>query len=203
MRGGGSRPISSALVILRHQRSVLRISDFDILIIPGLGGSAPDHWQSRWEAKLSTARRVEQHNWDSPRLEDWTGRIIAAVETAQRPVLLLAHSLGVTAVVHAAPALPQGVVRGAFLVAPPADSVLIEAAGPGFTPLPREPLPFPSVLVASRNDPFAPYEESEEISYAWGSRLLDAGEAGHLNIDSGHGPWPEGLMSLAGFLKQL
>ena len=203
MRLTGYRPISGAPVILRHQRSVLRISDFDILIIPGLGGSGPDHWQSRWEAKLSTARRVEQHNWDSPRLEDWTGRIIAAVEGARRPVLLLAHSLGVTAVVHAAPNLPAGVVRGAFLVAPPADSVLVEAAGPGFTPLPRAPLPFPSVLVASRNDPFAPYEESEEISYAWGSRLLDAGEAGHLNMDSGHGPGPEGLMSLAGFLKQL
>ena len=203
MRLTGYRPISGAPVILRHQRSVLRISDFDILIIPGLGGSGPDHWQSRWEAKLSTARRVEQHNWDSPRLEDWTGRIIAAVEGARRPVLLLAHSLGVTAVVHAAPNLPAGVVRGAFLVAPPADSVLVEAAGPGFTPLPRAPLPFPSVLVASRNDPFAPYEESDEISYAWGSRLLDAGEAGHLNMDSGHGPWPEGLMSLAGFLKQL
>ena len=203
MRLTGYRPISGAPVILRHQRSVLRISDFDILIIPGLGGSGPDHWQSRWEAKLSTARRVEQHNWDSPRLEDWTGRIIAAVEGARRPVLLLAHSLGVTAVVHAAPNRPAGVVRGAFLVAPPADSVLVEAAGPGFTPLPRAPLPFPSVLVASRNDPFAPYEESEEISYAWGSRLLDAGEAGHLNMDSGHGPWPEGLMSLAGFLKQL
>ena len=203
MRLTGYRPISGAPVILRHQRSVLRISDFDILIIPGLGGSGPDHWQSRWEAKLSTARRVEQRTWDSPRLEDWTSRIIAAVEGARRPVLLVAHSLGVTAVVHAAPNLPPGVVRGAFLVAPPADSVLVEAAGPGFTPLPRAPLPFPSVLVASRNDPFAPYEESEEISYAWGSRLLDAGEAGHLNMDSGHGPWPEGLMSLAGFLKQL
>jgi predicted alpha/beta hydrolase family esterase len=57
--------------------------------------------------------------------------------------------------------------------------------------------------VASRDDRYAPFEESEEISYAWGSRLLDAGEAGHLNVDSGHGPWPEGLMSLAGFLKQL
>ena len=135
MRLTGYRPISGAPVILRHQRSVLRISDFDILIIPGLGGSGPDHWQSRWEAKLSTARRVEQHNWDSPRLEDWTGRIIAAVEGARRPVLLLAHSLGVTAVVHAAPNLPAGVVRGAFLVAPPADSVLVEAAGPGFVNL--------------------------------------------------------------------
>ena len=181
----------------------MRISDFDILIIPGLGGSGPGHWQSRWEAKLSTARRVEQDNWLNPRLEDWTARIIAEVEAAQRPVLLVAHSLGVTAVVHAAPRLPKDVVRGAFLVAPPADSVLLEAAGPGFTHLPHAPLPFPSVLVASRTDPYAPYEESEEISYAWGSRLLDAGEAGHINNDSGHGPWPEGLMSLAGFLKQL
>ena len=179
------------------------MSKMQVLLLPGWQNSGPDHWQSRWEAKLSTARRVEQHNWDSPRLEDWTGAIIAAVERAQRPVLLLAHSLGVTAVVHAAPALPQGVVRGAFLVAPPTDSVLIAVAGPGFTPLPHAPLPFPSVLVASRSDPFAPYEESEEISYAWGSRLLDAGEAGHLNTDSGHGPWPEGLMSLAGFHKQL
>ncbi len=181
----------------------MRISDFDILIIPGLGDSGPDHWQSRWEAKLSTASRVVQRNWQNPRLEDWTTRIVGAVEAATRPVLFVAHSLGVTAVVHAAPRLPKDVVRGAFLVAPPADSVLLEAAGPGFTPLPRAPLPFPSLLVASRNDPYAPFEESEEISYAWGSRLLDAGEAGHLNADSGHGPWPEGLMSLAGFLKQL
>ena len=181
----------------------MRSSDFDILIIPGLGGSGPDHWQSRWEAKLSTARRVVQDDWRNPRLENWTARILAATLSASRPVLLIAHSLGVTAVAHAAPHLPEGVVRGAFLVAPPADSVLIEAAGPGFRPLPRGPLPFPSVLVASRNDPYASYDESEEISYAWGSRLLDAGEAGHLNMDSGHGPWPEGLMSLAGFLKQL
>ena len=74
---------------------------------------------------------------------------------------------------------------------------------PAFAPFPRGPFTFPSLLVASRNDPYAPFDESEEISYAWGSRLLDAGEAGHLNTDSGHGPWPEGLMSLAGFLKQL
>lgn len=181
----------------------MRSSDFDLLIVPGLGGSGPDHWQSRWEAKLSTAKRVEQEDWHSPRLEAWTDRIVAAVAAAQRPVLLIAHSLGVSAVVHAAPRMPAGVVRGAFLVAPPADSVLIEAIGPGFRPLPRAPLPFPSLLVASRNDVYASYAESEEISYAWGSRLLDAGEAGHINMDSGHGPWPEGLMSLAGFIKQL
>ena len=83
----------------------MRSSDFDILIIPGLGGSGSGHWQSRWEAKLSTARRVEQDNWQNPRLEYWRDRIVAAVESARRPVLLVAHSLGVTAVAHAAPEL--------------------------------------------------------------------------------------------------
>jgi predicted alpha/beta hydrolase family esterase len=33
--------------------------------------------------------------------------------------------------------------------------------------------------------------------------LIDAGEAGHINADSGHGPWPEGTMVFAKFLSQL
>jgi predicted alpha/beta hydrolase family esterase len=64
-------------------------------------------------------------------------------------------------------------------------------------------LPFASVLVASRDDPYSPYEASEELARLWGSKLLDAGAAGHIDADSGHGPWPEGLMSFAGFLKGL
>ena len=83
----------------------MRTTDFDILIVPGLGGSGPDHWQSRWEAKLSTARRIEQADWLKPRLDAWTGRIVEAVGQASRPVLLVAHSLGVPAIIHAAPRL--------------------------------------------------------------------------------------------------
>ena len=44
----------------------MRSSDCDNLIIPGLGGSGPVHWQTRWQEKLSTARRVEQADWDRP-----------------------------------------------------------------------------------------------------------------------------------------
>ena len=72
----------------------MRTSDADILIIPGLGDSGPDHWQSRWEAKLSTARRVPQKDWDCPRLADWREAIAQAVAEAERPVILVAHSLG-------------------------------------------------------------------------------------------------------------
>ena len=52
-------------------------------------------------------------------------------------------------------------------------------------------------------DPHCAYEKAEDISYAWGAAIVDAGDAGHLNTESGHGPWPEGLMRFAGFLKHL
>ena len=188
-----------------EKASPLRTSDVDILIIPGLGGSGPDHWQSRWEAKLSTARIIAQDDWHRPQLADWTQNIIAAVESATRPVLLVAHSLGVPTVVHAVPRLRKDAVRGALLVAPPSEEKALEIEGidRSFAPYPRDPLPFPSLIVGSRNDPYATYSEIEDLGFAWGSRCLDAGEAGHINSESGHGPWPEGLMSLAGFLKKL
>ncbi len=183
----------------------MRTSDCDILIVPGHTNSGPDHWQTRWERQLSTARRVEQASWDEPDRDSWAARIVEEVERARRPVVLVAHSLGVVAVAHAAPRLPRSRVRGAFLVGLPdvdAAGFPIEVEKP-FGPIPRDPLPFPAVLVASRNDPYCAYDKAEDIAYAWGAVIVDAGESGHINTASGHGPWPEGLMRFAGFLKRL
>lgn len=183
----------------------MRTSDCDILIIPGLGGSGPEHWQSRWQSKLSTARRVEQTDWDNPERMAWTAAIVLAVQAAGRPVILVAHSLGVPALAHAAPLMPAGRVAGALLVAPPSEAAVASMAqiDPAFRPYPRDPLPFPSLLVASRNDEYGAFDDSADLALAWGSALVDAGEAGHLNDASGHGPWPEGLMSFAGFIRRL
>jgi predicted alpha/beta hydrolase family esterase len=183
----------------------MRTSDCDILIIPGHGNSGPDHWQTRWERQLSTARRIEQADWDAPRRDDWADRIVKEIGRAKRPVVLVAHSLGVAAVAHAAARLEPGQVRGAFLVGLPdvENPDLIPEVELDFGPIPRDPLPFPSVLVASRTDPYCSYEKAEDIAYAWGSAIVDAGDSGHLNTASGHGPWPEGLMRFAGFLKRL
>ena len=187
----------------------MRTSDADILTIPGLGGSGPDHWQSRWEAKLPSVRRVEQADWERPELAAWRARILEEIERAKRPVILVAHSLGVLAAAHAVPLLAKSEssdkVKGAFLVAPPSQKILahIEAVDPPFLSLPEEPLSFPALLIASRNDPFSPYEESEALARQLGAELNDAGLSGHINVESGHGPWPEGLMRFAGFLKTL
>lgn len=182
----------------------MRTSDVDILMVPGLGDSGPDHWQSRWQAKLSTARRIAQDDWERPRREPWVARIVAEVAAATRPVVLVAHSLGVLAVVHAAPQL-AGRVAGAFLVAPPdADTIAaLPEIDPAFVPIPTAPLPFPAVLVASRDDDLCAHAAAEDMAYAWGAAFADAGDAGHINAASGHGPWPEGLMRFAGFLKRL
>ena len=183
----------------------MRTTDVDILIVPGWTNSGPDHWQTRWQSRLTTARRVEQANWEQPDKQLWTGEILAAVAASSKPVVLVAHACGVPAVVHAAAKLHDDRVVGAFLVAPPSEAAMaaIPGADPALVPYPRDPLPFPSLLVASRNDDFCPYDQAGEMALDWGSTLVDAGDVGHLNSASGHGPWPEGAMRFGWFLKQL
>lgn len=182
----------------------MKVKDADILIVPGYTNSCPDHWQTRWEGKLSSARRVEQAEWSKPVREDWMANVVKAVNEAEKPVVVIAHSLGVPAVIQAIPKFVKP-VAGAFLVAVP--DVANPAIRPKhlmtFGPYPREKLPFPSMMIASRNDPFCAFDVAENLASAWGSLLIDAGEAGHINADSGHGPWPEGSMTFAGFLCKL
>jgi predicted alpha/beta hydrolase family esterase len=182
----------------------MRVRDADIIFVPGYTSSGPEHWQTRWQSKLSTARRVEQAEWSKPVREDWTAAVANAVNVAERPVVLVAHSLGVATVIQAIPRFEKP-VAGAFLVAPP------DVANPKirpkhlmtFGPYPRDPLPFPSYTIGSRNDPYCAFETAEDIAAAWGSYFVDAGEAGHINAESGHGPWPEGSMTFAKFLSGL
>jgi uncharacterized protein len=187
----------------------MRASEADILIIPGLRGSELEHWQSRWEAKLPSARRVVQDDWERPELAAWRDRIAEEVECAERPVVLVAHSLGVLAAAHAAPLFGKGAngsrVKGAFLVAPPSQYILsiFDTVDPAFLTLAGEPLKFPAVLVASRDDKYSSFADSKTLAEVLGVKLVDAGYSGHINSESGHGPWPEGLMCLAAFLKRL
>ena len=183
----------------------MRTSDIDMLIVPGWTNSGPDHWQSRWQRHFKSARRIEQADWDTPRLADWVERIVAEVAAATRPVVLVAHSCGVSAIVHAAPRLVPSRLMGAFLVAPPdlddADNWLAKEGG--FAPVPMVPLPFPSRIIGSSDDPYCSIERTWAFGAAWGSDTSIIANAGHLNTASGHGPWPEGLLTFGLFLRSL
>jgi uncharacterized protein len=183
----------------------MRSSDVDLLIIPGWGGSGPDHWQSRWEAKLSTARRVMQPDWDKPDREVWAANIAAAVAGATRPVVLIGHSAGNASIGHAASRFAPGKVAGAFLVAPASTRAMhgVAAIPADFCRHELAELPFRSLVIGSSNDPFCTVDEAQELSGHWGADFVLAGDVGHINTESGHGPWPEGSMRLAGFLRSL
>lgn len=203
---GLRRDFAKTVASARSPRYIaaMKVKDADILIIPGYTNSGPDHWQSRWQSKLSTARRVEQAEWTKPVREDWVANVVRAIDEAERPVILVAHSLGIPTAIHAAREAKNS-VAGAFFVAPPdvANLDIRPKHLMTFGPYPRDPLPFPSITVASRNDPFCAFEVAEDIAGAWGSKFIDAGESGHLNAESGHGPWPEGSMTFAAFLSKL
>jgi len=164
-----------------------------VLIVPGLGGSGLDHWQSHLERALPGAARVEQDDWDRPDLRRWVDRLAAAIEL--RPgTVLVAHSLGCPLVAHAAEWRPDLPIAAALLVAP-AD-VESRRHTPGhtrsFAPIPLRPLPFHSIVVASTNDPFIEFDRARELATAWGAEFVDVGASGHINVASGFGRWRAG-----------
>ncbi len=169
-----------------------------ILMVPGFNNSGPEHWQSRWEATLDHVERVQQEHWDAPELDIWLA--VLAHHVKSRPgAILVGHSLGATLIAHLALRHPDLDVGGALLVAP-ADPDVRRSRVPGigsFGPLPIEPLGFPAILVASRTDPHMAQDRARIVANLWEAAFVDAGEAGHINVASGHGAWPAGLRWLS------
>lgn len=183
----------------------MKLADADILIAPGLGNSGPEHWQRRWGARMKTSRFIEQADWDAPLLTDWVDRIYQEVRVSTRPVVLIGHSLSVAAIVHTAQLrLKDDKVRGAFLVSPPdfEGEAIPDEARP-FGNVPTDPLPFPSMVIVSTSDPLVSVDRGRGFAADWGADFQLAGDAGHINADSGHGPWPEGLLMLGELMKRL
>ncbi len=172
-----------------------------VLLLPGWQNSGPGHWQTEWE-RVHGDQRVQQHEWMRPLRGDWSARLEEVVADAAGPVVLAAHSLGcILTAWWAAHTRHAHKVRGALLVAPgDVERPDLAAQIPGWAPIARQALPFPAVLVGSRNDPYCSFESAQAMAADWGARCIDYGERGHINAESGLGTWPEGramLQSLA------
>ena len=180
------------------------MTDTTVLIVPGLREHVPEHWQTLLAAKLANVRTV-------PPLEEDKLNCVARVEALERallaidgPVILVAHSAGVMMVAHWARTVRRP-IKGALL-ATPAD---VESPFPvgyptmdtlrehGWLPIPRAPLPFPSIVAASTNDPLCAFERARGLADGWGSHLEELGPVGHLNPAAGYGDWPYALDLIA------
>ncbi len=173
-----------------------------VVIVPGLRDHMPDHWQTLLAQHLQHQGRAVRI---VPQIDQ--GRMLRSARVANLervvngidgPIILVAHSVGCLITVHWA---QQGKrqIQGALLAAPPDFDTPLPAgysdpqtlANNGWTPVPRVRLPFPSIVAGSRNDPIGGFEQIRDLAQAWGSRFVDAGEAGHLSPADGYGRWPQ------------
>lgn len=123
-----------------------------------------------------------------------------------RPIILVAHSLGTSLATRWAQEGSTDGVAGAFLVAPTdreTEAALNNSAITGFAPMALKTLPFPSMVVASSNDPHVSPSRAKQFVDAWGSLLVDAGALGHIGASEKLGLWPQGLVLFGRFLVML
>jgi predicted alpha/beta hydrolase family esterase len=170
-----------------------------ILILPGLGSSGPQHWQTIWQNKFNFTR-VEQTDWDTPVCADWIATINNEVQKHNpATVILVGHSLACTTVAYWAQKFNVK-IKGALLVGPSDTEADTYPPGTtGFKPVPLIKLPFRSILVASTNDYYVSLPRATRFAESWGSELINIGEAAHINAASGYGDWDAALQ----FLKKL
>ena len=184
------------------------LEELTVLILPGLGGAGPDHWQSAWGQAFPAMERVEQTNWERPVYADWAAALSEAVTRATRPVVVVAHSLGTSLTMRWSFEQRQLArkVAGAFLVAPTdRDRFDASPSSPvrGWGPMILERLPFPSMVIASRNDDRVAFDRAEVFARAWGASLVDAGNLGHIGSAAKLGAWPFGLFHFGRFIGSL
>lgn len=166
-----------------------------MIIVPGYADSGPEHWQSHWHALYPDAVRIVQKNWTKVDADAWVAVLDDAIEKSPKPVVLVGHSLGCsTILLWASRHKSTHKVKGALLVAPPdPDSIVFQELGlKGFETVPLNKLPFPSILIASEDDPFLSIEQAKHYAHSWGSQFVNVGKKGHLGNDSGVGDWEEG-----------
>lgn len=179
--------------------------EINLLILPGLGNSGEKHWQTFWHEKFENSIRIVQDNWDEPVCEEWLKRLNEEVTKLDKPTIFVAHSLAVSLVNHWAASNNNPNIVGALLVAPadvdsPQHTPEIIR---NFAPMPISKLPFPSIVVASENDPYASFERKQYFAEMWGSDFVNVGQQGHINSDSDLKYWEEGQEILSQLIKKI
>lgn len=169
------------------------------LLLHGLEGSGPTHWQT-WLAARLREKGLEVSfpdlpEADNPHLDRW----LVALDEALEPLppaetTVICHSLGSLLWLHHAARSPTQPVARALLVAPPQPDI-DDPQSPGFRPVPLDrdgvaAAAGETLLVCSTDDPWCPPETSRRIGDETGVPIAWLTQAGHVNASAGFGSWP-------------
>ncbi len=179
-----------------------------VLFVPGLRDHVADHWQTHAQRNFAGARCVAPLEHDKLSRDARVEALQDALATIDGPVVLAAHSAGCMIVVQWAQKYRHDGIVGALLAVPadvespmPAGYPTVDQLGAaGWIPIPRQTLPFPTLVAASTNDPLCGFARAAGFARDWGSRFLDVGTIGHINPPAGFGPWTQGEELIRGML---
>lgn len=168
-----------------------------ILIHPGWQDSNPEHWQSLWLKKYPNAIKVIQKEWHKPKKNDWVKTLNKYIEQySDEGIIIVCHSLACATLAHWAKEKPSSTskIKGALIVSPAdVDAKDFPKEIQGFSPMPLQPLPFKNIVVTSSNDPWVKLERAKHFAKHWdSSKIINIGQHGHINTDTGFGEWPQG-----------
>jgi predicted alpha/beta hydrolase family esterase len=166
----------------------------NFFIIPGLGDSGPEHWQTWFEKSGNNFQRINQSEWEAPDCHDWVSTIDKVISNFDpSTTVLIGHSLGCTAIVQWATQFNK-TIKAALLVAPSdVENPAYAFPATGFTPIPTRRINFNTIVVASADDPWVSLDRARFFAQCWGSEFINIGKAGHINAASGFGDWKQGL----------
>lgn len=170
------------------------------VIVPGVGGSEYNHWQSILQRQImSSCSRVQQKNWNLPILKDWVAEFVKTVTPIQGDIQIVAHSFGCLTTVAALAQHPElnSKVKNLVLVAPANPARFGDA---GFARDSQNDyhayfhqleIHAPTHLIISENDPWLDFQDALQLAESWKLDPINLGQVGHINVASGFGSFPE------------
>ena len=168
------------------------------VIVPGVGGSEYDHWQSWLQRQMRHCSRVEQVQWQHPVLDVWVKQFLDTLHGIEDDLQIVAHSFGCLTSIAALAQHPQlhAKIKNLLLVAPANP----KRFGPhGFAQdeqnywqqFTQFKINVPCQMLISENDPWLSFEDAQQLAQHWRLRAINLGPVGHINVASGFGPFPD------------
>ncbi len=178
---------------------------YQFLNVPGIGDSGETHWHTHWENSFPEIKRVIQKDWENPDREAWVKNLESYIhEYSEKPIILISHSLGGGAVIHADHLNKLNGVKGVFMVAlPDIEREDFPKDCSGFVPMPKSKLSIPGIMVSSENDEWCAIGVAKKWSDCLGIPLINIGKKDHICGAEEFEIWEEGKELLVNFLDSL
>jgi len=170
-----------------------------VYIIHGYGGNPNKNWFPWLKVELEKlnveVNVLSMPDTDNPTYSQWLSYLQSQIKNPDINSYFVGHSLGcITILQYLNNLKPNIKIGGVILVAGFASPIKINEINSFFEiPLNREKIKNSVkkiVAISSDDDPYTPYEQSQEMENLFGAEMIKIHKGGHLNEKTGYTKFP-------------